>query len=132
MIEEKGKKVFIHTVITGGQGHRDTIAGFIALARQMPENANIVVWINEYFGKISNKGLSFEKTKTYEEYKKRIFGMIILSKFPEDTFGADIDKMLRAKLTFSEVEASDEFEIMAKSRLMKVKKAVFDQLVLLF
>ena len=48
-LRQKGKRVFIHSVITGGQSLNDTLSGFEALAETMREK-NIVVWLNEYFG----------------------------------------------------------------------------------
>jgi hypothetical protein len=41
-LRQKGKRVFIHSVITGGQSLNDTLSGFGALAETTREN-NIVV-----------------------------------------------------------------------------------------
>lgn len=132
MIVEKGKDVVIHTVITGGQGILDTMHGFVALAEQMPSCAEIIVWINEFFGNAQYNNISFEKSKAYEKHKDRILGIVRLPKYPENTYGVDIEQMLREKLTFDEVAASDDFNIMSKSRLFRVKNAIFAQLELLF
>jgi CO dehydrogenase nickel-insertion accessory protein CooC1 len=43
LIAGTGKQVVIHSVITGGQALLDTLGGFIQLATQMPESAQIVV-----------------------------------------------------------------------------------------
>ncbi len=48
-LRERGKRVFVHSVITGGQSLNDTLAGFEQLAETTREK-NIVVWLNEYFG----------------------------------------------------------------------------------
>lgn len=47
-LREKGKRVFIHSVITGGQSLNDTLSGFEQLAETTREK-NLVVWLNEYF-----------------------------------------------------------------------------------
>lgn len=132
MIVEKKKDVVIHTVITGGQGALDTMHGFVVLAEQMPDCAEIVIWINEFFGSVEYNNVSFEKSKAYEKHKDRILGIVRLPKYPENTYGIDIEQMLREKLTFDEVAASDDFNIMSKSRLFRVKNAIFAQLELLF
>ncbi len=56
VIAENGKQVVIHTVITGGQAIRDTLAGFDSLAEQLPEGTKLVVWLNEFFGDIEAEG----------------------------------------------------------------------------
>jgi hypothetical protein len=44
------------------------------------------------------------------------------------TFGADMAEMMRQHLTFDEAIASPAFQTMAKSRLNRIRKDVFDQL----
>jgi len=46
-LREKGKRVFIHSVVTGGQSLNDTLGGFEQLAETTREK-NLVVWLNEY------------------------------------------------------------------------------------
>src|SRR5467141_3031182 len=46
-LREKGKRVFIHSVVTGGQSLNDTLGGFEQLAETTREK-NSVVWLNEY------------------------------------------------------------------------------------
>jgi len=57
-LRERGKRVYIHSVITGGQSLGDTLSGFEQLAETTQEK-NIVVWLNEYFGPISREGERF-------------------------------------------------------------------------
>ena len=128
LIGENGKQVVIHTVITGGQAIRDTLAGFASLAEQMPPNAELIVWLNEFFGDIEAEGKSFEDMKVYTKHKDRVRGIVRIARQTSSTFGADVKLMLDSKLTFDEVAASPAFGIMAKSRLAKVKKSIFDQL----
>ena len=60
LVAEHGKQVVIHTVVTGGQALRDTLAGFASLAEQLPAEADMVVWLNEFFGEIETDGKTFE------------------------------------------------------------------------
>ncbi|EGS8100300.1 nucleotide-binding protein [Klebsiella pneumoniae] len=128
VIGESGKQAVIHTVVTGGQAMRDTLAGFAALCEQMPENAQIVVWLNEYYGEIEAEGKTFEQMKVYLNNKDRVYGIVRMPKQTASTFGEDIKLMLDQKLTFDEVKESPDFGLMAKSRLNKVKNAIFEQL----
>jgi hypothetical protein len=128
MITENGKQVVIHTVITGGQALKDTLAGFISLVEQMPEEARIVVWLNEFFGQIEAEGKSFEEMKGYQKYQDRIHGIVTIAQQTGSTFGKDVEAMLFSKLTFDEVRQSEDFGLMAKSRLFRVKEAIYRQM----
>lgn len=129
-ILKNGKQVFIHTVITGGQAMRDTLSGLASLIEQLPGNAQIVVWLNEYFGDIEADGKQFEDMQVYQKNKERISGMVRIARQTGSTYGEDIKMMLDSKLTFDEVNQAPEFKLMAKSRLEKTKTAIFDQLAL--
>lgn len=128
VITGMGKEVVIHTVVTGGQALMDTVAGFDQLARQIPENAKIVVWLNEFFGEIKADGKTFEEMKAYLNNKDRVHGIVRIAKQTGSTFGQDIQMMLDTKMTFSEVAQSLNFGLMAKSRLEQVKHAIFTQM----
>lgn len=128
VIASHGKQVVIHTVITGGQAIRDTLAGFASLVEQMPENTRIVVWLNEFFGDIEAEGKSFEEMKVYDRHRDRVHGLVRIPRQTGSTFGKDVQLMLDSKLTFDEVAQSPEFGLMAKSRLAQVRKSIFDQL----
>lgn len=128
LIGDNGKLVVIHTVITGGQAIRDTLAGFASLVEQMPGNAQIVVWLNEFFGDIEAEGKTFEEMNVYLRNKDRVRGIVRITRQTGSTFGKDIQLMLDSKLTFDEVAQSPEFGLMAKSRLAQVRKGIFEQL----
>lgn len=130
LIGQHGKQVVLHTVVTGGQALTDTLHGFDSLASQMPEEARLVVWKNEFFGEIADPetGKPFEEMKTYQRHRERLHGMVVIARQTGSTFGQDIQMMLDRKLTFAEVAASSDFGLMAKSRLAQVKRAIFDQL----
>lgn len=128
LIADHGKQVVIHTVVTGGQAMLDTLNGFGSLATQMPATAELVVWLNEFFGDIEADGKSFEDMKVYANNKDRVRGIVRIARQTGSTFGEDVKVMLDNKLTFNEVAELPQFGLMAKSRLAKVKKAIFEQL----
>ena len=128
LIGQHGKQVVIHTVVTGGQAMKDTLAGFVSLVEQMPGDARIVVWLNEFFGDIEADGKAFEDMRAYHNNKDRVHGLVRIARQTGSTFGKDVQLMLDSKLTFDEVATAPEFGLMSKSRLAQVKKAIFDQL----
>lgn len=128
LIAAAGKEVVIHSLVTGGQALLDTLAGFSQLARQLPENAPIVVWLNEYFGAIEANGKHFEEMNAYTQYQDRVTGLVRIARQTSDTFGKDVELMLDQKLTFAEVAQRADFGLMAKQRLTMVKHALFQQL----
>lgn len=128
VIAAHNKQVVIHTVITGGQAIRDTLAGFASLVEQMPESTRIVVWLNEFFGDIEAEGKAFEEMKVYERHRDRVHGLVRIPRQTGSTFGKDVQLMLDSKMTFDEVAESSDFGLMSKSRLAQVRKTIFDQL----
>ena len=128
MLQEAGHEVVIHTVITGGQGLRDTLTGFKSLATQLPGEAGIVVWLNEYFGPIQADGRSFEQMKVYTENKSRVRGIVTLRQQNRDTFGRDVEDMLNARQTVEEAIGSNKVALMAKQRLQTFRRGLWQQL----
>lgn len=128
IIGENNKQVVIHTVVTGGQAMRDTLGGLATILEQMPGDAKLIVWLNEFFGDIEADGKGFEEMQVYVNNKDRIHGIVRIARQTGSTFGEDVKLMLDSKLTFDEVNQSDDFKLMAKSRLTKVKNAIFEQL----
>jgi hypothetical protein len=76
LIADHGKQVVLHTIVTGGQALRDTLAGLASLVEQMPAEALIVVWLNEFFGDIEADGKTFEQMNVYQNSRDRIHGFV--------------------------------------------------------
>lgn len=128
IIGDNNKQVVIHTVVTGGQAMRDTLGGLATILEQMPKNVRLIVWLNEFFGDIEADGKEFEEMKVYLNNKERIHGIVRIARQTGSTFGEDVKLMLDRKLTFDEVNQSEDFKLMSKSRLAKVKTAIYQQL----
>lgn len=128
MLVEMGGEVNIHTVITGGQAMSDTLNGLKTLCETTPENVNIIVWLNPYFGKIEKDGKTFEQMKIYSTYKNRIHGIVNLPERNRNTFGDDVKSMLESKMTFDEALNDGSFGIMTKQRLKMVRNDTFQAL----
>lgn len=127
LLESMGHQIVIHPVITGGQALIDTLTGFESLAKQFPESAEIVVWLNQYFGNIESDGKSFEQMKVYQNYKNRINGIVSIKK-QSDLFGRDVNQMLEARQTFDQAMQSDDFNFMSKNRLRMMKASLWEQM----
>jgi hypothetical protein len=126
-LREHGRRVYVHTVITGGQALLDTLNGFNELA-QTTSDRNIVVWVNEYFGRVEADGKKFSDMAAYRENAEKVCGAVIFQKRNQDTFGRDLEEMIAAKLTFEEAVRAAKLPIMAKQRLTLIQRDLFDQL----
>lgn len=127
LLSNAGKKLYVHTVVTGGQALLDTINGFRSLA-QSTEERTIVVWINEYFGRVERDGKNFADMAAYVDNAGKVFGSVHITQRNHDTFGRDIEEVIARKLTFEEAIREDEFSLMTKQRLKVVQRDLFEQL----
>src|SRR6202521_4545203 len=84
----RGRHVFVHTVITGGQALGDTLSGFDQLAETTVQR-NLVVWLNEYFGEVKQHGACFSDMAVYRTHREKIHGVVAIVRRNADTFGRD-------------------------------------------
>ncbi len=126
-LRESRKRVFVHTVITGGQALSDTLNGFSQLAASSSER-NIIVWINEYFGRVEHEGKPFLEMNAYHDNKHRVFGTVAIVKRNHQTFGRDMEEAISQKLTLEEAIREGHFSIMSKQRLKVIQREIFEQL----
>ena len=126
LLQDSGKKVFVHTVLTGGQAMDDTLVGLNALLTS--HSAPIVVWENEYFGEVIRDGKRFKASSMFEKNHERIAGIVTIYRRNQDTFGKDIEIMIKQKMTFEEAMESSSFTLMPKQRLKMIKDSIFSQI----
>jgi hypothetical protein len=126
-LRDSRKRLFVHTVITGGQALSDTLNGFSQLAGSSSEQ-NIIVWINEYFGRVEHDGKQFMDMKVFHDNEHRVFGTVAIVKRNHDTFGRDMEDTISQKLTLDEAIREGHFSIMAKQRLKMIQRDIFEQL----
>lgn len=127
LLQSRGRRVYLHSVITGGQAMLDTLSGFADLAEKTTAQ-NLVAWVNEFFGPVVHNGKSFTEMAVVKDHLARIRGVVRIPRRSPDTFGRDMDEMLRQKLTFDEVLNGSGFSIMARQRLQIVRREIFEQL----
>jgi len=131
VMAEAGKKVFVHTVLTGGQAKPDTFNGFAELLSKVNNHAKVVVWENEFWGKVEFDGLPISAGKLFRDAEKagKIAGIVkIADRSQSDTFVGDMKQMTERNMTLADVMASPDFSFLAKNRLQKVVKEVFSEL----
>lgn len=128
LLTDVGREIWLHPVITGGQGMIDTLNGLAQLVEQMPEAVKIVVWKNPYFGEIAKDGKSFEDMAVYKKNKSRIHAVIEIPAYSPDTYGTDIELMLQSKLSFDQVMESPDFGLMSRQRIKTVKRDLFERI----
>jgi hypothetical protein len=128
MITAQKKQVIVHTVITGGQALMDTLLGLEAVASSMPTEAQITVWLNEFFGPIVADGKTFEQMAVYQKHKARLANVVRIPRQTSDTFGKDMELMLHERLTFAEAITGPKFSLMAKQRLTMMGEMIFSQM----
>ena len=119
--------LYVHTVVTGGQALLDTLKGLRSLAESTSDR-NLIVWINEYFGRVEYAGKTFEQLQAYESSKDKVFGSVQITKRNNDTFGKDVHEVITSKLTFDEAIRDGAFSLMAKQRLRVVQRDLFEQI----
>ena len=127
ILKDAGKRLYVHTVITGGQALLDTVNGFRSLA-QSTTDQNVIVWINEYFGRVERDGKTFSDMAAYTENAGKVLGSVHIPKRNPDTFGRDVEDVISRKLTFEEAITNGTFSIMTKQRLKVVQRDLFEQL----
>jgi len=127
LLTEAGHSVRFHTVITGGQALPDTIEGFSSLAANIP-NVPVVVWLNEYFGKPEHNGKTFEDSKVFEKYKDRVQALVTIPAVKPETFGTDVQKMMKRHDTFAEADVSVDYSIMEHQRLRMMWRKLLGQM----
>ena len=121
------RRVFVHSVVAGGQAMSDTLNGLERLA-QTTSQKNVVVWINEYFGEVTKDGKAFEEFKIAEEYAHKLVGSVLIRDRNPQTFGDDLRLMLEQRLTFDEAIKDERFFLVSKQRLAIVRRDLYEQL----
>ncbi len=127
LLENNGRQVYVHCVVTGGQAMKDTLNGLDRLAQTTSEKS-IVVWLNEFFGEVREGNRPFEQFKLAQDLAPKLVGSVLIRKLNPDTFEDDVQQMLRTRLTFEEAIVSDDFSLVSKQRLQIVRRELFEQM----
>ena len=125
--KESGIDLTLHSVLTGGLALGDTMVGLGNLLTHFPDLPS-VIWLNEYFGKPEKDGASFEQSSLYKKHQDQVMALIRIPQLRRETFGADLDRMLRQKMTFAEAVLNPKFTIIARQRLVMIWRDLEQQM----
>jgi hypothetical protein len=123
----RSRRVFVHSVVAGGQAMSDTLNGFERLAETTTEK-NVIVWVNEYFGEVAKDGKPFEEFRVAQDQSHKLLGTVVIRERNPSTFGDDMRQMLAKRLTFEEAIRLPDFCLISKQRLTIIRRELFDQL----
>lgn len=127
-LSDSGKRVFVHTIVGGGDTLVDTAKGLKSIAEGL-ELVPLVLWLNAHFGDLTTTdGKEFVDTPLFARQQERMRGVVVLKERNPQTFGDDIRKMNIARLTVQEVMGSTDFTVMEKQRIRMVAADVYRQL----
>ena len=128
LLADMGHDLIVHTVVTGGQAMDDTVSGFANLIKQFPAEAAFVVWLNPYWGAVEFEGKTFEQMRAYTANKDRVSAIIHIPTLKAETYGRDLEDLLRTRRTFAEALEDPDLTIMTRQRLRIVQRQIFEQL----
>jgi hypothetical protein len=126
-LKERGRPVFVHTIVAGGQARSDTLNGLKRLAETTAEK-NIVVWLNEYFGELATDGNMFIELNIDDEQALKVLGFVLIRERNPQTYGDDVRQMMQRRLTFEEAIQRPEFSLVSKQRLTIISREIFEQI----
>jgi hypothetical protein len=127
VLSKLGHEVVVHTILTGGQALLDTLHGAVQLVKQL-EGVRFVVWLNPFWGPVSEDGKGLEQMKVYQDIKKRIEAVVALPAYSEELLPQDVGAMLKKRLTFKQAVESPDFTLMSRHRLSVAQKDVYARL----
>lgn len=128
LLTEMGHNLIVNTVITGGDAMGDTMLGFATLADRFFDFADMIVWLNPYFGRVVYQGKTFEELPPYKKYRDRIRAIVRLPDLQAATFGHDLNVMLKERKTFQDAISDLEYNLMARQRLKIIRDKIYVQL----
>ena len=123
LLEQAGRRSFVHCVVTGGQLGPSTLSGLEQILSALSESAEIVVWRNAHFGPIDEEAYQ----KIVEASGAELPEPVHLDRWSKP-FEDDVQEMLQSFLTFEEALQSPDLGLMSRQRLAMVQRRIFGEL----
>lgn len=129
LLNAHGRSVIFHIPVTGGPAQKDTFKGLEGILKNLPDNAQFIVWENRHFGEIQHSYNHFTEIPMFKKYSRKINGVISFGDVCPYTT-PDFTKMIKKKHTFKEAtdKHSEEYNMMEKFRLLQEQKKLFSQI----
>ena len=131
VFKENDIHLSIHIVIAGSQALIDCLNGMNSLITNFttngkPENLSFYIWLNSYQGKIQLEGKEFTQMKAFINNQEKINSVIEIPQVDQDVFGTTFNDILKNRKTFKEGYEDLNIRIMARQRLKRLEKNIFD------
>ena len=125
-LDENGYDLIFHVPLAGGPALPFTVENLKEVCLHFGKDAGVMVWLNHYWEQIERNGKTFTNWPVYRENADCIQAVFEINRMPSHTSAADFALMLRENKSFAEaVDNHSEFNILTRSRLMKVRKTMF-------
>ena len=129
-LDARGRQLVVHCVVAGGRALGGTINGLRVTLRDISDSTKLIVWLNGHFGEIANEGEQFEESDLFRGNKAKIWGLAHIRDQRSELFAKAFNSLLKARMTFREVNMSDLFFLMDKQRLTMMSRTIFQQFAL--
>lgn len=110
---------FVHIpVAIGTEAEADCLLQLENMLSSFGDTPSYIVWENQFFS--TRSGHNIEELEAYQKYKNRIFAVMKMIK--RDTlFESALERMKKEKKVFSDIPLDASYNILEKSRLLKIQ-----------
>ena len=66
----------------------------------------------------------------YNTHRPKVCGIVTVPFHSGETFGQDMEQLLKSRMTFDEGIVSSQFYLMSKQRLKQMQREIFEQIAI--
>jgi hypothetical protein len=123
LLDQVGRRSYVHCVVTGGQLGPSTLSGLEQILSALADSAQVVVWRNSHFGPIDDEAYE----TIIEGSGASLAEPVHLNRWSQP-FEDDVQEMLQRFLTFEQAVHSPDLGLMTRQRLAMVQRRVFGEI----
>ena len=134
IVDDLGRRLFVHIVLMGGAEADDTLESFDGIAAAVPAApgmAFVVPWCNPYHGRVRfGGGLSLQETVAFKRLDARGTAAEPVE-MPDrgPAFARTLNKLTRAGKTFAEARTDKTLDFAEKHIIEQTRKGLFAEIV---
>ena len=129
LFDDEDINLLIVGIAAGAGNTVDSVNGLKTILETHSSRKFLVI-NNEYIGSTKYKGTEFRDTKVIKNNEDKILKIVDIESKP-DYIQENINDFAQMRLTFNELDTSDQFTLMAKRRLKAYRDEIFEQLDIL-